>query len=210
MVGGDGARTALGVLGPHTGSNPVLRLQSYTFPGKDHRTLGHAPQSERHLCFEWSAQIMHAPIISRSKITMCLRSSRAMPGVNRDPAAAQERGRVRRASSRAPSVLPSSPACSGLRRCAALGIDALPMGTLRLDPIPARPARVTRRQALGHDTLKSKLVAVVEQQGAIWKSLHLFQERHLRLAAKPGEIALALGQGKARKSMPSWCSRSKP
>ena len=50
-------RTALGVLGPHTGSNPVLHLQSYTFPGKAHRTLGQSAIGARQLFRESNAQI---------------------------------------------------------------------------------------------------------------------------------------------------------
>ena len=74
------------------------------------------------------------------------------------------------------------------------GIDALPAWALRLDPVAAWPARVARRQALGHDALETKLVAMVEQQRAIGKGLHLTHERHPRFAAQPMQVTLALSQ----------------
>jgi hypothetical protein len=72
-----------------------------------------------------------------------------------------------------------------------------PLRAFHLDPIPARSARVARCQTLGHDTLEPELAAVIEQDLAVWKRLDLLEKWAARLAAKPIEIPLALGQRQA-------------
>src|SRR4029077_10401548 len=77
------------------------------------------------------------------------------------------------------------------------GIDALPAGALRLNPIAARSARIARRTALGNDALKPELIAMIEQDLAVRKRLDLFEERHPRLGAEAMQVALALRQRQA-------------
>ena len=74
----------------------------------------------------------------------------------------------------------------------ALGVIALPIGALDLDPVTAHPARVARVPELGNDALETELVAVVEQDLAIGKRLDLLEEWRLRLSAQPPEVAFAL------------------
>jgi hypothetical protein len=72
----------------------------------------------------------------------------------------------------------------------------------------ARAARVARRPALGNDTLKSELVAMVEQ-GPPSGKLECLRKcvcdwRHKRTRSR-----LRSDSDKPRTSTPSWCSRSK-
>jgi Cache 3/Cache 2 fusion domain len=58
----------------------------------------------------------------------------------------------------------------GLARCLEqlmpLRVDALPARTRRLNPIAARPARIARGQALGHNTLRAPKVEGTEAVGS--------------------------------------------
>ena len=101
------------------------------------------------------------------------------------------------ASWRASSGPPSAPAWSVPRKCAALGIDALPTRALHFDPIARWSARVARARRLLTMPSNPNLLQWSNRTSPSGKVSTSCGGRHPRLTAEPFEITLALGQGKA-------------
>ena len=98
-----------------------------------------------------------------------------------------------------------------LKQLTPLGVDPLPIRALRLDPVTAETARVARGPAFGNDTLKPKLVAMIEQHFSVWERLHRLRNgvcdcRHNRVRSRlkaklGGDLCPGL------RGLPSWRGR---